>query len=340
MQNKKTILDLVLGYNSYDFTPDVNRISVTSLLKPARALALNRLYKVSGTQLPREQQPGSFIGTAVHEHIENMLKDSVAMDKTFGEGSWAVNPKLGNYPKPIKPNLQIFFTENRTNLDFNIEGEIFTLSGKYDLIHNGCITDYKTGTVYSYLIGDVEDYVKQCSIYRYMNSALVTTEYCSIVYVLKDWTLGAFNRALAKEAPYPEAAIFHKEYPLLSLQDTEKLIQEKLQFIASIGPMSDFGTLPRCTDKELWITPEEPVFKYYQKTKAFSKRATKVFSGTNAEEEANAHMHTKGIGDVHKHVKVNEPKRCLYCEGLPVCEQAASLGIAVPPGAKVEVRTV
>jgi hypothetical protein len=104
-----------------------------------------------------------------------------------------------------------------------------------------------------------------------------------------------------------------KHLPLMSLQETEAWVANKLRLIEQYS-MSPESEIPHCTDEELWRS--EPQFKYYADPAKTSGRSTKNFP-TLA--EANLHMSQAGKGIVI--TKPGEPKRCGYCSAFEGCTQ-------------------
>ena len=58
------------------------------------------------------------------------------------------------------------------------------VSGKYDLVLDGQLSDYKSTSVWTYIYGSkVEDYIKQGSIYKWLSPDKITSDYININYI-------------------------------------------------------------------------------------------------------------------------------------------------------------
>jgi len=296
-------------YDDYDHNPDPHTISVTSLLKPIRATVLTKRCEGSKDIDVMDLIP-SVRGTALHNHFE----------KAWIHGYRQSLEKLG-YPEKeidkIKINPELvdadqysIFLEKRSKKEING----WTISGKFDFVMNNTIHDIKTTSVWGYIYdSNSDDYIKQMSIYKWLNPEIITKDIGYIEYEFTDWS--------AKDArgnkSYPQKRVMQKAYPLLSNIDTEKFIVSKLSEIDKYmaGQLSE---LPRCTKEELW--QKDTVFKYY-KNPENTKRATKNF--TSNAEATDRLIKDGNIGVVI--VVKGEVKRCKYCNARPMCMQAEEL---------------
>ena len=165
-----------------------------------------------------------------------------------------------------------------------------------------------SGTPFTYDVGKMNDkYCKQGSIYRWLNPDKITSEYIKICFIFTDWN----NQLALANKDYPQCKICYKDIPLMSLEETEGFIKNKLYEIENYfdKPEED---IPRCSDDDLWR--RDAKYKYYSKETA--TRATKVF---NTPGEARAYCASQGKGFV-KEVK-GEVKRCPMCPAFTICKQ-------------------
>lgn len=130
-----------------------------------------------------------------------------------------------------------------------------------------------------------------------------------IQFIFTDWKEG-----IAKaDKKYPQRPVEPLNIPLLSLDDTEAFVVDKLRQYRALKDLPE-EELPRCTDKDLWR--DEPVFKYYKNPTKLT-RSTKNF---DTKEEAYARMaEDGGVGIVLE--KPGEVRACKFCRAFPVCEQ-------------------
>jgi hypothetical protein len=296
-----------LASDSYDFTPNEFSISATSLLRPLRQTLLERRLTTETKEVPDVTDfIASRMGHSLHDGIERAWR---------GDYKDALR-RLG-YPDKLVESVRI----NPTNIQ---KGEIpiyleqrsttsfmgYVISGKFDMILDGELNDFKSTSVYGYINGtNDEKYIQQGSIYRWLNPTKVTKDYMHIQFIFTDW-----SRAQSKaNQNYPKQRILTKAYPLMSVQETEAWIIERLTQIDTFKktPQRD---LPRCSDKELWRG--NTVYKYFSDPTKTSGRSAKNFTDKL---KANLHLQQKGKGII---IEVpGQVKACGYCPAFPICTQ-------------------
>ena len=293
------VWSLMDNYN-HDTRP--NLISATSLLKPIRQIVLGRRYKDNIKEIDAENLIASSMGTALHDSVENAWKQK---DKVI-----KILDSLGYI------NSEAIYDE--VILECRSEKEIdgYIISGQFDIAFNGIVCDIKSTSVWSYIFGSKEeDYKLQMSIYRWLNQDIITNDTAFVEYIFTDWS---GTKAL-QDKQYPQKRIITKEIKLLSLEDTEKYIKDKLALISKYEALED-KDLILCSDEELWR--EKDKWKYY-KSGDTTKRATKVFA---TEEEAVNRMRVDGMTGKVVQYK-GGVKRCNYCNYTNLCEQYMQLQI-------------
>lgn len=296
-----------LAADSYDFTPDEYSISATSLLRPLRQTLLERRLTVETKQVP---DVADFIaarmGHSLHDGIERAWKgDYKDALKRLGYPQKLVESVVIN-PTTVEEGQVPIYLEQRSQREF----EGYTVSGKFDMILDGEINDFKSTSVYTYINGtNDEKYIQQGSIYRWLNPDKVTKDHMNIQFIFTDW-----SRAQSKaNQSYPQQRILSKTYELMSLEDTEAFIKQKLNQIEAHKktPQRD---LPRCSDKDLWRG--DTVYKYFSDPTKTDGRSTKNFKDKL---EANLFMQAKGKGII---IEVpGQVKACGYCPAFPICTQ-------------------
>lgn len=300
-------------YSGADIAPEGELISVTTLMKPTRQLILERQVDYDQEEMDVSELYSSRMGHGIHDSIE----------RAWTEGNWQQAMRRLHYPQSVIDQIKInpdpeslgeddipIYLEQRR---FKEIGGI-VLTGQLDFSINGAYRDTKTTSVWSYLSDDKDkDYILQGSMYRYIMPEIITKPQMRIEFIFTDW-----SRALSKSVPnYPAIKGAHKEYPLMSMEDTEQWILEKIDHIKKNAKHTkNQDKLVRCTDKELWKSDD--VYSYYAKpetAKAGGRPQKKFKSRTEAEQ----HRAEKGKGVVV--VTPGEPKRCEYCPAFSVCEQ-------------------
>lgn len=303
------------GYNSgADEAPPGELLSVTTLMKPTRRLILERQVDYEKESIDVSELVSSRTGHAFHDSIE----------RAWAEGNWQHAMHRLGYPDSIIDRVRInpdpsdvadddiaIFLEQR---GFKEIGGI-VLTGQLDFSINGAYRDVKSTSTFAYMSGTKdEDYILQGSMYRYIMPEMIWQDTMRIEFIFTDWA-----KFRAKADPnYPQVKVAHKEFPLMSIEDTEQWILDKLDDIKKNARYAkDQSKLVRCTDKELWRAKDE--YKYFANEDTFKKggRATKRFDSLADAENHRASKGGKGIV-----VTVpGEVKACEYCPAFPVCEQ-------------------
>jgi hypothetical protein len=319
-------LAVFLMHDNYDYDNRSNSISVTGLLKPLREIVLRKQNPESQKTVEVSDLIASTMGNALHSACEASWSDRNNVLKAlqlFGTADSVANTIKIN-PPYIKHDEIPIYIEQRSEKE--LDG--FIISGKYDLVMEGTVHDYKSTSTWAYVNqSNREDYIKQGSMYRWLNPDKITNDYIQIHYLFTDWSI-AEKRKFKKESynkeDYPSLKVASKSYPLWDLEKTENFIKKKLQAITNAMELPQ-ESLPECTNEDLWIRRNTEKYKYYANP-AKTDRASKVFGYDkyeHPETEANIHLAEKGTGIV-KHFPAMAV-RCRYCSVQPICSQAASM---------------
>lgn len=291
--------------DSYDYVSDPKYISATSLLKPVRQIILEKRLEGSPDGDISDMITSKY-GTSIHSGIEEAWTSPKLPDnlRKLGLNEATIDRIKINPAEPKEGDINIFLEKRSTR---KING--WTVGGKFDLIIDGKLYDNKSTSTWSYIYGSrVDDYTKQLSIYRWLNTDLVTDDHFTINYIFTDWSQ---TKAL-QQKDYPQCRIISKDYELMELADIERYIKNKLDKVDKYINAEE-TEIPECTDEELWREP--PKFKYYKDPTKLAK-ATKVFE---SQLEANAYCLEKGTGIV---IPVSgSVRRCAYCRCFNQCSQ-------------------
>jgi len=299
-----------LARDEYDHNSNPSHISATSILKPTRMLILNSrtdAYK----ELDIKDLMPSRLGTAIHASIESSWTELDKVKETL---------KALNYPEKVINNIVINPNPKEVkDTDIPVYMEIrsfkellgFSISGKFDILINGELEDFKSCSVYNWINkSNVDSYIKQGSIYKWLNPEIVKEDYIKIQYLFTDWSA----TAALKDKSYPQSRHIEEKYPLMSSSEIEQFIENKLLEIIRYKDTPE-KDLPYCTEEELWQKPT--VWKYY-KDPTKTARSTKNFTSSS---EAYAKLiQDNNIGIVK--VVEGEPTRCRYCNVVNSCSQA------------------
>lgn len=318
-----------LVHDEYDYIKAENYISVTQLMKPIRQIILT-------PRVPRELQvmdvsdlASSSLGSSLHDSIEKAWEKGYQLSlKKLGYPEKVIERVLVN---PTQEQLQAtknpipVYLEQRSFKKITVNGKTFTIGGKFDMVTEGILNDIKSTSAFTWLYsGKDDDYILQGSFYRWLDEGgftdpectqpigvrRITEDYIRINFIFTDW-----KRNDARQNPnYPQNRLQHKDYPLLSLEETEQWIRSKIAQIIKYreAPERD---VPECTDEELWKT--ETVFKYYANPAKTDGRSTKNFTDLVAAKNYQQEKGGKGIIITVP----GEPKRCEYCPAFAICSQ-------------------
>lgn len=138
----------------------------------------------------------------------------------------------------------------------------YTIVGKSDLYHNGVVTDWKTTSVYSFLLGDKPEWIAQLNVYAYLwryNGFPVTK--LQVNAILRDWSKGK----TFKNDNYPKIPFMQIDIPLWDIKVIEDYIAERIALHEQIPA-------PECTPEERWERPTT-----YAVMKEGRKSAIRVF---------------------------------------------------------------
>src|SRR6185312_4199648 len=170
----KPIVDAVRN-DSYDSPKDAKSISVTTLLKPARIVALERKH-ADEIEEDVSDRIFSLCGQVVHGILERADKTGIA--------------------------------ERR----LSIEVEGWKVSGQMDRYLDGLLQDYKFVTAYKFKDAGVpEEYEQQLNVYAEIlrqNGHTVTR--MQIVGILRDWS----KMEARRDPAYPQTQIVIRDVPL------------------------------------------------------------------------------------------------------------------------------
>lgn len=312
--NVPLALAVWLVHDEYDYINEPNYISVTRLMKPLRHLILpSRVPDSVKVPVDVEDLTASAMGKTLHDGVEKAwVKGYKKNLAKLGYPEEAIARVLINpEPEDLKPDSVPVYLEQRAMRKITVKGVEYTIGGKFDMVAEGIVHDNKSTTAYTWLYGTKDDdYKLQGSLYRWLNPDKITEDFIRICFIFTDW-----QKAQAKQNPnYPQKRLLYKDIPLMSLEETEAWIVDKLTKLSVFKDQPE-EKLPECTPEELWLS--DPLYKYYSDPTKTSGRSTKNFDSAK---EAQAFM----IERAGKGVLITVPgtaKRCGYCDAFPICSQ-------------------
>lgn len=325
-----------LLHDEYDYIDEPNYISATGLMRPLRHIILPKRIPPEERIEDVSEYTARALGHALHDSIEKAW--IAGKDRCL---------KLLGYPEQIRNRVLInptddevraidnpipVYCEQRAFRQVTVDGVTFTIGGKFDLVADGIVQDYKSTSVYSWISGGRDDEHRlQGSIYRWLDAyrprqghlRRITEDFMQINYIFTDW-----SKMMAKANPkYPSKRIEGKTLQLLSVEDTEAWIVAKLREYMRYKDSPE-DQIPECTDEELWRS--DPQFKFFldpAKANTPGARSTKNFD--NLADARTFQVEKGGKGAIK--IIPGEPKRCNYCAAFNGCTQKDRLGLGEGP---------
>lgn len=304
-------LAVFLMHDSYDYDPRPNQLSATSIIKPIRQLVLASQYADAAKETDIMDLVASRMGTAIHDGCEAAWTDPDNLRKALQVlGMSNIADRVQINPETLTDDCIPVYVEQRHEKE--IDGYI--VSGKYDLILDGLLVDYKSTSVWTYIYdSNAEKYSMQGSIYKWLVPDRITEDFIEIQFIFTDWSS---SRAL-QDKSYPQTRVLSKKYPLWSPAQTEQYIRDKLSQLTRLATAPQ-DLLPKCSDEDLWA--EETKYKYFKDPSKMA-RATKVFDNMGEAQQRLAEDGSTGTVVTFP----GQVRACRYCAASSVCDQAQEL---------------
>ena len=298
-----------LAGDGYDFSPGTQRaISVTSIMKPVRQILLRERLNDEVQEVPDvADMIASRLGHAIHDSIERSWKsDAIPALRALGYPEQTLKRITINPPEVTKGMIPIYLEQRETKI---FRG--YKISGKFDFILDGELQDFKSTSVYSYMLGSKDEaYMLQGSLYRWLNPDKITNPTMNIQFIFTDWS-GAMAR---RDHNYPQQRVLTHRVALMSIEDTEAWLNKKIDALEAVADLPE-AQLPFCTDADLWRS--DPKWKYFADPNKTDGRSTKNFDN---DADAQAFLNEKK----GKGVVITIPgqvKACGYCPAFNICTQ-------------------
>lgn len=299
-----------LLHDDYDHNDDPLTISATEFNQSIRQ---NILSKRAAANPFKEKQAlesltASRIGSAIHAAIEAAVSDPdnrEAAARLLGLPKRVAANIVVNPEKVEKGTFPVYMEQRITR-----KLGKYTISGKYDMVFNNQLMDFKSTGTYTYVKQtSAKDYIRQGSIYRWIdNGNIITSSILQIGYIFRDWSAGQ-----TYQDNYPPAAVVGQNYQLESPDSIQQFMETYLKQLETYSE-ADEADIPYCTPEEMWQDP--PVYKYYPNPEN-RKRSAKNF---NNYDEAQRYFVQKGSVGVMAEVQ-GKPRKCAYCDGRMLCSQ-------------------
>jgi len=240
MNNKYNIpewLKSVIEWSRNNYTPGQSDYTTTSLLKPARIYALEKLHK---DEIEEEVSDNfaSFFGDCIHSACESALIEN---DR--------------------------YIVEERFYRLIEVDGKVFKIGGQIDLYdrREAELSDHKFTSVAKLMFGDKDDYESQLAINRWLlRGKGYEVNSLKINLFLKDWRKGESK----KNPDYPDIPFVELSFPLWQDVTVEDFIRQQIHEKESA--LRGFHTT--CTEEERWTRPTK-----WALMKKGQKRAVKLY---------------------------------------------------------------
>lgn len=298
-----------LAGDGYDFAPGTQRaISVTSVMKPVRQILLRERLNDTNQDTPDvADMIASRLGHAIHDSIERSWKaDAIPALRALGYPEQTLQRIAINPTEVTKGMIPIYLEQRETK---TFRG--YKISGKFDFILDGELQDFKSTSVYSYMLGSKDEvYQLQGSLYRWLNPDKITHPTMNIQFIFTDWS-GAMAR---RDASYPQQRVYTHRVALLSVEETEAWLNQKIDALEAVADL-DEGQLPFCTDADLWRS--DPKWKYFSDPNKTDGRSTRNFDNEADAIAFKAEKQGKGVVITVP----GQVKACGYCPAFKICSQ-------------------
>ncbi len=171
---------------------------------------------------------------------------------------------------------------------------------------DGLLMDFKATSVYSFLLGEKEEWEQQLNLYDFGLKHVLNmpAKRLQIHALLRDWSKGKTYDS----SDYPQCPFIVKDIPLWPTEQQELFLNTRLM----IHTEADNGNVLPCTPKEMW---EKPTVYKVKKNKD-SKRAV---NGGNHTDKKEAMVHADKIGGIVETVEGCRAKCKDYCPVRSVC---------------------
>ena len=210
--NLHPIIAVWLAENGYSGSNDATHISTTGLLRSTRQQVLLRKCIRDNCEVAVDISTlmKSKMGTAIHKCIEEAWKDPESLRNACETLGWSDSRIDRIHVNPEEP------IEGETNVYFDKSTSTYTYMNKIK----------------------EQDYIKQLSIYRWLNPELITDDVGIIQFIFTDWN----QKYALGNADYPQHPFVMIKLPLMSLQETEDFIATTLRSIDYYTEHEDYRT--------------------------------------------------------------------------------------------------
>lgn len=274
--NKHNLPETLVKAITHDLKPR-RGFSVTDLIGPPRIVQLSRRH-FDELEEDAVERIWLLLGSAVHYILEK-----------------------GEVPESLKEQT----------LKAKVNGTIIT--GRPDLLHKNCITDYKVTSSWSMVFSPNgrEDWHTQLNLYRYLYQVnKFHIDRLQICAILRDWQ----ERKAQAERDYPQSPVIMIDIPIWGDIIVERYIYEQVKLHTDAVNLPD-DDLPFCFNKDMWAKPTQYALMNKRK-----KSAVALF-GTFEEAQDRLDSIIEGRGYYIEERPGRRPRCKFYCPVSSFCNQ-------------------
>jgi hypothetical protein len=185
-----------------------------------------------------------------------------------------------------------------------------TIVTRADHYKDGVVTDWKVTSVFSFLLGDKLEWVRQLNVIKYIfDRQGKPVDKLKICAILRDWT-----KSKVYDAGYPTIPFVEKDIDVMQSNDLEQYVDERVRLHLDAEAMIDhIEAIPICTEEERWSRPTTFAVK-----KSGQERAVRVLTSI---EEAEKYIAASRERDkLHIEKRLGADIKCdQYCGVKPFC---------------------
>jgi len=280
LTNKFNLPPVIIGAIGPSWPPAIGRVAVTALIDSPLIRYLKIKYWDELTE-DASDRLWALLGTAAHTVVQR------------------------GRPHDAKAEQYMKMTVNGMDV-----------TGRSDLIIGNELIDLKVTSVYSFLLGEKETWVKQLNVYNYLAYFYGMKVECAKIYgILRDWS----EMKQYGNPDYPLIPFFEQEIKLWSLDHTQKYIEAMVSLHKAADlwltqeNVNDHGlpSMLYCTAADRWLRPTT-----YAVMKGKNVKATRVL---DTFDEANQWMIDNGKTEKEFYI-AERPGQAVRCERYCVCK--------------------
>jgi hypothetical protein len=229
----------VIEWSNNEYSPGSSDYTTTSLLKPPRIYALEKLH-ADEVETDVSDYLASFFGSSIHTAIETPLADN-----------------------------ERYIVEERFYREIEVDGRVFKIGGKIDLYdkETKTLSDHKYTSVAKLTMGSKDEYEAQLAINAWLlKGAGIEVENRKINLFVKDWRKAESRKG---NFGYPKVPFVELEFPAWPDENVENFI--RLSIHEKESALRGFHV--HCDEEDRWSRPSK-----WAVIKNKGKRAYKIFN--------------------------------------------------------------